>query len=158
VKTTPAHDSTRLVIVILSRMFLWHGAVVNIKPDTFIRWRRKGFRVLWCWKSRPVGRPRLPRGPRRIRPRERRMIAAVVPPDCAAHTADRGQFSTAPAAAVAAALPVARGLRRGRAFSSFSQLAKSPTVDFTRIVLTLQGVTEVPRRLDVQIKSVLNSL
>jgi hypothetical protein len=78
-----AHDSTRLVMVILARMFSWRGAVVNVKPDTFIRWHRKGFRLLWRWKSRPVGRPRIPRicadsserWPQRIRPGEKECIA-----------------------------------------------------------------------------------
>ena len=55
-----ADDSTRLLMVILGRMFSWRDALVNVKPDTFIRWHRKGFRLLWRWKSRPVGRPRIP--------------------------------------------------------------------------------------------------
>src|SRR5215813_491650 len=70
VKPHWAHDSTRLVMVILARMFAWRGALVNVKPDTFIRWHRKGFRLLWRWKSRPVGRPRVPKDlPRLIRER-----------------------------------------------------------------------------------------
>ena len=66
VKPHRPHDSTRLVMVILGRMFSWRGALVNIKPDTFIRWHRKGFRLLWRWKSRPVGRPRIPQDLRRL--------------------------------------------------------------------------------------------
>ena len=66
VKPHPAHDSTRLVMVILGRMFSWRGALVNLKPDTFLRWQRKGFRLLWRWKSRPVGRPRIPKQLRRL--------------------------------------------------------------------------------------------
>src|SRR3989449_11458034 len=31
-----------------------------VKPDTLIRWHRKGFQLFWRWKSRPRGRPRLP--------------------------------------------------------------------------------------------------
>ena len=29
------------------------------KPDTLVRWHRKGFRIFWCWKSRHArgGRP-----------------------------------------------------------------------------------------------------
>ena len=53
-------------MVILGRMFSWRDALVNIKPDTFIRWHRKGFRLLWRWKSRPVGRPRIPKDLRRL--------------------------------------------------------------------------------------------
>ena len=44
----------------LSRMFQWRDALVIVKPDTLLRWHRKGFRLFWRWKSRPVGRPRLP--------------------------------------------------------------------------------------------------
>ena len=47
VKPYRAHDSTRLVMVILGRMFSWRNALVNVKPDTFLRWHRKGFRLLW---------------------------------------------------------------------------------------------------------------
>jgi hypothetical protein len=82
VKPHRAHDSTRLVMVILARMFSWRGVLVIIKPDTFIRWHCKGFRFFWRWKSRPVGIPRIPQNlrgliremaaeNRRIRPRER---------------------------------------------------------------------------------------
>jgi putative transposase len=31
-----------------------------VKPETLIRWHRKGFRLFWRWKSMPPGRPRLP--------------------------------------------------------------------------------------------------
>jgi hypothetical protein len=61
VKPRRARDPTRLIMVILGDMFSWRHALVNVKPDTFIRWHRKGFRLLWRWKSRPVGRPRFPR-------------------------------------------------------------------------------------------------
>ena len=53
VKAHRANDSTRLIMVILGRMFGWRDALVNVKPDTFIRWHRQGFRLLWRWKSRP---------------------------------------------------------------------------------------------------------
>ena len=39
----------------------WRDALVVVYPDTLIFWRRKGFRLSWCRKSRPVGRLRLPR-------------------------------------------------------------------------------------------------
>src|SRR5215831_3964071 len=66
VKPRRAHDPTRLIMVILGRMFLWRNALVNVKPDTFLRWHRKGFRLLFRWKSRPVGRPRIPKNLRRL--------------------------------------------------------------------------------------------
>jgi hypothetical protein len=66
VKPHRAHDSTRLTMVILGRMFSWRDALVNVKPDTFLRWHRKGFRFFWHWKSRPVGRPQIPKDLRRL--------------------------------------------------------------------------------------------
>jgi len=48
-------------MVILSRVFDWRSALVVVKPDTLIRYHCKGFRLFWRWKSRPVGRPRLPK-------------------------------------------------------------------------------------------------
>jgi putative transposase len=47
VKPHRADDSTRLLMVILGRMFSWRDALVNVKPDTFMCWHRKGFRLLW---------------------------------------------------------------------------------------------------------------
>jgi transposase InsO family protein len=66
VKPRRAHDSTRLLMVILGRMFSWRDALVNVKPDTLLPWHRQGFRLLWRWKSPPVGRPRLPKDLRRL--------------------------------------------------------------------------------------------
>src|SRR5215475_9688283 len=66
VKPHRAHDSTRLIMVILGRMFSWRNALVNVKPDTFLRWHRKGFRLFWRWKSRLVGRPRIPKDLREL--------------------------------------------------------------------------------------------
>src|SRR5215813_12074693 len=43
VKPHRADDSTRLIRVILGRLFAWRDALVNVQPDTFIRWHRKGF-------------------------------------------------------------------------------------------------------------------
>jgi len=66
VKPHRAHDSTRLIMLILGRMFSWRDALVNVKPDTFLRWHRKGFRLFWRWKCRPVGRPQVPKDLRRL--------------------------------------------------------------------------------------------
>lgn len=59
-KPQQASDATRLTLVLLSRLFTWRVALINVKPETFLRWHRKGFQLLWRWKSRPWGRPRLP--------------------------------------------------------------------------------------------------
>src|SRR5246127_4503914 len=59
-KPRRATDATRLSLVLLSRLFAWQDALVNVKPETFLGWHRKGFQLLWRWKSRPRGRPRVP--------------------------------------------------------------------------------------------------
>src|ERR671918_898318 len=66
VKPRRADDSTRWMMATLSRMFEWRDALWNVKPDTLIRWHRKGFRLFWRWKSRPTGRPRLPKDLRQL--------------------------------------------------------------------------------------------
>lgn len=60
VKARRATDAARLSMVLLSRLFAWEQALIAVKPETFVGWHRKGFRLLWRWKSRPRGRPRLP--------------------------------------------------------------------------------------------------
>ena len=50
---------SRFVLVLLSRVFAWKDALVNVTPKTFIGWHRAGFRLFWRWKSRP-GRPQIP--------------------------------------------------------------------------------------------------
>jgi len=60
VKPQRASDATRLTLVFLSTLFAWKDALTIVKPDTFIRWHRQGFRLFWKWKSKPRGRPRLP--------------------------------------------------------------------------------------------------
>lgn len=52
-----ATDAIRFVMSALGRLFDWRGALRVVKPDTFIRWHRKGFRLFWRWKSRPRGQP-----------------------------------------------------------------------------------------------------
>src|SRR5713226_3712210 len=66
VKPRRADDSTRWMMATLSRMFKWRDALVNVKPDTLIRWHRKGFRLFWRWQSKPTGRPRLPKDLRQL--------------------------------------------------------------------------------------------
>ena len=61
-----ATDAVRFVMSALGRLFDWRRALRVVKPDTFIRWHREGFRLFWRWKSRPRGRPRLPRDLREL--------------------------------------------------------------------------------------------
>ena len=35
----------------------WADVLVIVRPDTVVRWHRRGFRLFWRWKSRGPGRP-----------------------------------------------------------------------------------------------------
>ena len=72
VKPHRAHDATRWLMATVSRLFDWRVALVVVKPDTLIRWHRKGFRLFWRWKSKATGRPPLPQGPPTIDPQDGR--------------------------------------------------------------------------------------
>ena len=54
--------SDRLLWVWLSGVWRgWRTAVVIVKPETVLAWHRRGFRLLWTWKSRHrPGRPAVP--------------------------------------------------------------------------------------------------
>jgi putative transposase len=60
VKPRRADDATRMVLVALSRVVDWRRLLTIVKPDTLLRWHRKGFRLFWRWKSRRPGRPAIP--------------------------------------------------------------------------------------------------
>ena len=60
VKPRRANDATRIVLVVLSRLIEGRSILTVVRPDTLIRWHRKGFALFWRWKSTPRGRPRLP--------------------------------------------------------------------------------------------------
>src|SRR5579864_2102877 len=53
----------RLIFVGLYRFFpSILNAITVVKPETVIRWHRRGFRAYWRWKSRRCGgRPRIDR-------------------------------------------------------------------------------------------------
>jgi putative transposase len=53
----------RLLWAWLSRVWQeWRSALVIVRPDTVIGWHRRGFRLLWTWKSRHrLGRPTVSR-------------------------------------------------------------------------------------------------
>ena len=50
----------RCSLAALSRLCAWREAVIVVRPATIIRWHRAGFRLLWRWKSKRIGRPPLP--------------------------------------------------------------------------------------------------
>jgi putative transposase len=62
-KAKPRRPSrwTKLALVWLSPVFNWREALVIVRPETFVRWHREGFRLFWCRKSRRRGRPALPK-------------------------------------------------------------------------------------------------
>jgi putative transposase len=67
-KVTPrrADDATRILLAGLSRFLAWRELLVIVKPDTLIRWHRKGFRLFWHWRSRAPGRPAIPANVQRL--------------------------------------------------------------------------------------------
>ncbi len=66
VRPRRATDATRLTMVLLGTLFDWKQALVSVRPETFTGWHRQGFKLLWGWKSRPIGRPRLPKDLRQL--------------------------------------------------------------------------------------------
>jgi putative transposase len=54
-----ATNGTRFALVWLGHRFDWRQVLAVVQPETFLRWHRQGFRLLWRWKSRP-GRPQIP--------------------------------------------------------------------------------------------------
>jgi len=60
VKPRRATDATRLVLVLLARVFPWRDALVLVQPATLIRWHRQAVRLVWRWRSRSRGRSRIP--------------------------------------------------------------------------------------------------
>ena len=67
-KVKPRHTtaSARLILITLGRWFDWRDALVIVKPETFLKWHRIGFRMFWRWKSRRRGRPPLPKNLREL--------------------------------------------------------------------------------------------
>ena len=60
VKPRRATDATRLVLMLLARVFAWRDALLIVQPATLVRWHRQAFRLFWRWRSRGRGRPRIP--------------------------------------------------------------------------------------------------
>ena len=53
----------RTLWIILSRLWDdWRRPLTLVRPETVIRWHKRGFRLYWKWKSQPrwAGRPRVP--------------------------------------------------------------------------------------------------
>ena len=65
-KRSPTSIAIRWTMTGLGEFFAWRDALVIVKPDTFVRWHREAFRLFWRWKSRPSGRPTLPKNIRTL--------------------------------------------------------------------------------------------
>jgi hypothetical protein len=59
VKPRCATDAIRVALVWLSQWFDWPSALTIIQPETFQRWRRRGWHLWWYGPSCP-GRPPIP--------------------------------------------------------------------------------------------------
>jgi hypothetical protein len=53
------NDAARITLVSLARLIDWRQLLVVVRSETLVRWHRQGFRILWRWKSRRPGRPRI---------------------------------------------------------------------------------------------------
>src|SRR5215813_9498337 len=60
----------RIFWVVLSRLWKnWRRSLQVVRPETVVRWHRRGFRLYWAWKSRrrwgrpAIGRDRLAAAP-----------------------------------------------------------------------------------------------
>ncbi len=57
----------RVFWVLFSRIWIpWRKSLVIVKPDTVVRWHRKGFKLFWKFKSEGPGRPRADREIRKL--------------------------------------------------------------------------------------------
>jgi transposase InsO family protein len=62
VKPRRADPATRVALMLLARVVIdWKPVLLVGQPATLLRWHRAGWRLFWRWKSRPRGRPRIPR-------------------------------------------------------------------------------------------------
>ena len=66
VRPRRATDATRLIMILAARLFDWKETLVMVRPQTFTRWHRQGFTLFWRRKSRPIGRPRIPKDLRQL--------------------------------------------------------------------------------------------
>ena len=60
IRSRRADDSTGWIMAAPIPWFAWRDALVTFQADRLLRWYRQGFRLLWPWKSKTAGGPRLP--------------------------------------------------------------------------------------------------
>jgi len=49
-----ATDAVRFVMTFLGRLFDWRKALTVVQPDTYVRWHRKGFRLVLALEAPTV--------------------------------------------------------------------------------------------------------
>jgi len=66
--TPRLRNPDRILWIWLRRLWpSWDAHLLVVKPETVIRWHRRGWRLYWSWKSRTrLGRPRLTREVREL--------------------------------------------------------------------------------------------
>jgi putative transposase len=48
----------RAMLVLLARLApTWRSATLLVQPETILRWHRRGFRLIWRWRSHQTGAP-----------------------------------------------------------------------------------------------------
>src|SRR6266849_6995642 len=57
VKPRRADDATRITLVALSRLVDWRRCLVVVKPETLMRWHRKGFRLVLALEIETIWTP-----------------------------------------------------------------------------------------------------
>ena len=65
IKPRRVDHATRVSLALLTRLFDWRDAVVNVRPATIVRWHQLGWRIFWRRKCR-AGRPPIPPELRRL--------------------------------------------------------------------------------------------
>jgi transposase InsO family protein len=60
-KRAKTHSRDKLIWVLARALCReWRRHLVLVRPETVVGWHRRGWRLLWWWRSRcPIGRPRL---------------------------------------------------------------------------------------------------
>ena len=67
IKWPKLRNRDRLFWVILSQLCQrWQDFLIIVKPETVIRWNKKGFKLFWKFKSKTKGRPKIDREIRKL--------------------------------------------------------------------------------------------
>lgn len=61
VKPRRFDDAGRITLALLSTFADVKEVLVAVKPSALVRWKRRLWALYWRWKSRPRGRPRIPK-------------------------------------------------------------------------------------------------